>query len=57
MKKTGWAVQIVEDATGKVVESIPAKSEREAEKIERGVDINLNHDRFTCSVVDLSLTD
>lgn len=43
-----WVVKVVEDATGEVVKSIPSRSEREAERVERGIDINLDHSRFTC---------
>ncbi|WP_408601484.1 hypothetical protein [Pseudomonas sp. PLMAX] len=47
----GWKVNVTEDATGEVVESIPAGSERDAERIQRGVEINMNHNEFTCTVV------
>lgn len=47
----GWVVNVVEDATGEVVSSMPAKSERDAERIQRGIEINMNHDEYTCSVV------
>ncbi|MOA68526.1 hypothetical protein D3C78_1961880 [compost metagenome] len=44
-------MNVTEDATGEVVESIPAGSERDAERIQRGVEINMNHNEFTCTVV------
>lgn len=44
----GWMVKVVEDATGDIVKAIPARNEREAGRIERGIDINLDHDKFTC---------
>lgn len=47
----GWTVNVTEDATSEVVSSMPAQSERDAERIQRGVEINMNHDEFTCSVV------
>ena len=49
--KEGWTVNVTEDATGEVVTSMPAQSERDAERIQRGVEINMNHDGFTCTVV------
>lgn len=52
MKKQGWAVKVVEDATGEVVKLLPARDQRDAEKIERGLEINLNHEKYTCSVVE-----
>lgn len=50
-KAEGWKVTVTEDATGEVVESIPAGSERDAERIQRGIEINMNHNEFTCNVV------
>lgn len=50
-KPEGWKVTVTEDATGEVVQSIPAGSERLAERIQCGVEINLNHAEYTCSVV------
>lgn len=47
----GWVVKVVEDATGEVVSSMPARSERDAERIQRGIEINMNHDEYTCTVV------
>lgn len=41
-------VQIIKYDTREVVENIECGSEREAEQVERGVNINLNHaDYFT----------
>lgn len=39
-------VKIIETETGKVVQEIPCKGEREAERVERGANINLNHEKF-----------
>lgn len=44
--KPWWTVQVIETATGEVVKSIAANSERQAEKLERGLQINLNTDKF-----------
>jgi hypothetical protein len=39
-------VCIVEYATGKIIKEIDAGSERSAERVERGLNINLNHDKY-----------
>jgi hypothetical protein len=45
-------VEVVDYDTGKVVERMgPMQSERRAEKVERGVAINLNVDRFYVRIV------
>lgn len=42
-----YTVEIVEHSTGKVVKRFkPVSSERQADKLDRGVNINLNHERF-----------
>lgn len=41
-----WEVQIIESSTGRIERSIPCSSEHAAEKVERGVLINLNHDKY-----------
>jgi hypothetical protein len=46
------AVEIVERGTDKVVKRIPCASERAAEKVERGANINLNHDGFYTRIVE-----
>lgn len=46
------AVEIVERSTETVVKRIPCDSERSAEKVERGVNINLNHDEFFTRIAD-----
>jgi hypothetical protein len=51
MNKQKWVVKVVEDATGEVVKTLPARDQRDAEKIERGIEINLDHEKYTCSVV------
>ena len=47
-----WKVQIIETETGRVEDSIPCYSERNAERVERGVLINLNHDKYHTEIVD-----
>lgn len=42
-----WVVQIIEYATKKVVKEFkPQVSEHLADKLDRGVNINLDHERF-----------
>ena len=46
-----WRVKVVEDDTQEVVKTIRCHTEREAERVERGLLINLNHERFHTSIV------
>ncbi len=46
-----YRVEIVEDATGKVVKSLPAYSERAAEKLENGMIRNLNHAKYSTRII------
>lgn len=47
-----WKVEIVEDATGRVVRTLGESNAKYiAEKIERGVNINLDRDRFSTRIV------
>jgi len=41
-----YSVNIIETETGEVVETIEVGSYRKAERVERGVNINLDHDNF-----------
>jgi hypothetical protein len=41
-----FSVNIIEIETDSLIETIPAPSERAAERIERGININLNHDKY-----------
>ena len=45
-------VQVIEYATSEVVKEIPCENERSAERVERGVNINLNHDQFFTQKVE-----
>ena len=47
-----WKVQIIETETGRVEKSIPCGGERAAERVERGVLINLNHGKYHTEIVD-----
>jgi len=41
-----YFVEIKEMATDKIIKNIECKTERDAEQIERGVNINLNHGEY-----------
>ena len=47
-----WKVQIIETESGRVEMSIPCDGEHAAERVERGVLINLNHDKYHTEIVD-----
>lgn len=46
MSNAKFVVQVVRDEDQKVVKEIECSSERQAEKIERGVQINLDHANY-----------
>lgn len=48
---TNFFVEIVEIDGDVIDRRIEARSERDAEKIDRGANINLNHDRFYTRIV------
>lgn len=52
MSNKEWVVLIVEEG-GEVVETIECKGRREAEQVQRGVNINLNHDKFFTRCISL----
>ena len=43
----GWRVRVIEWATDETVRAIQCKSEREAEKVERGLGINMASEYYT----------
>lgn len=45
-------VEIVETKTDRVERRMGPMSERQAERVERGAEINLNHERFYVRVID-----
>ena len=47
-----WKVQIIETETGRVELSIPCGDEHTAERVERGVLININNDNYHTEIVD-----
>lgn len=52
MKDKIYYVEIVEDETGKVVQSMGPMSKWRAGKVEDGVGINLNWDEYSTRIVD-----
>ena len=49
-----WRVEVVDWQTSKVEKRLhPVMSKRRAEKIERGLNINLNHDRYETRIVQV----
>ena len=49
---TTVTVKVIERLTGKVVELVECKSSREADRVERGMNININyHDYYTVQEV------
>ena len=46
-----FKVQIIEYGTENVVKEIPCSSERKAEKVDRGVSINLDHEHYYTMIV------
>ena len=47
-----WKVQIIETETDRVEKSIPCGDEHTAERVERGVLININHDKYHTAIID-----
>lgn len=47
-----FKIEIVERDTNEVVKTMTAETERSAERIERGVLINLNHEAFFARVTE-----
>lgn len=55
-RATLYVVEVVESATGVVAHRIgePGMTERNADRVEDGVNRNLNHDRFYTRVVEVA---
>lgn len=47
-----YAVQIIDSGTQKVVQEIDAHSESAADRIDRGVNINLHHAKYHTNILD-----
>ena len=46
-----YYVEIVEFGTKEIVKRIECKSERQADKVDNGANINLNHDKYYTRIV------
>ncbi len=55
MASKKWRVEIVAYEGDKVVKTMEAMSERQAEKLERGVSINMNHENYYTRVFNLDV--
>ena len=55
MKYRASKVQVIETETGEVVRDIGPVAVNRAERIQRGVEINLNHERFHTDIEDVML--
>lgn len=42
-----YKIKVIKADTGEVVKTLEAVTERAAERVERGLNINMNHDYFT----------
>jgi len=54
--KVQYEIEIIEYATGEVVKTIPCVSIREAERVDGGVNVNLNYDEYY-TLIKSSATD
>lgn len=50
MDDKNWKVDVIDGSTGDVVRTIACKTERDAERVERGLLVNMNHDRYYTQV-------
>lgn len=49
----GWYVNIIESATGKVEKSMGPLTRNQAERVDTGASINLDHDKYHTEVVEV----
>jgi len=52
MEDGQWRVNVREIETDKVIHTVACRSERDAERVETGLSINLNHEKFYTEVAD-----
>lgn len=45
-ENAAYQVEVIDYTTGKCIKTIPCESERAADRVDRGVQINLNHERY-----------
>lgn len=48
-----YEVHIINSNTGEVVRKIPCANDRQAARVERGVNINLDHENFHTKIVEV----
>jgi hypothetical protein len=48
-----WIVEVIAYKGGEVVKTFKSSTERAADKIDRGLNINLNHDQFYTRVTSI----
>lgn len=46
-----WSDQVIEDATGEIIKTIPVHGESKAQRVESAIDIKFNHDNAKFTVV------
>ena len=51
MNNTTWNVNLINSETGEVEKVFEAQTKRAAERIDDGLNINLNHDKYYTEVV------
>jgi hypothetical protein len=52
VKSAPFAVEVLSQVDDQVVRSVPCATERAAERVERGIQINLNHDDYYTRIVE-----
>jgi len=45
-----WRVNVIDRDTNEIVHTVRCRNDREAEKVERGLWINMNHDEYYTEV-------
>ncbi len=48
-----YIVRVIFDETGEIVKQFPCDSENKAEKIESGLQINLNHEQYSTEIIEV----
>lgn len=50
-ENAAFCIEVVDEATNSVVKAIDCASKRQADRIEAGLNINLNHERYFTRIV------
>ena len=53
--RTAWEVQVVDERSKELVKRILCTSEHAADRVERGLSINLNHRDYSVQVVEIQV--